>query len=47
MAHAFAQFSTAAAHAIRAGKIFLAVDVLTSKSGIKKTKYNAGETSKR
>ena len=47
IAQALAQVSAAPVRPTRDGKILLAADVLTSKSGIKRTKYSDGETSKR
>ena len=47
IAQALPQLSTAAEREMREGRIFLAADVLISNSGIKRTKYKRGETSKR
>jgi hypothetical protein len=44
IAHALAQFSTAAVRPIREGKILLAIDVFISKSGTKRTKDKFAET---
>ena len=46
-AHAFAQFSTAAACEILKAEHFALCEVRISRSGTNRTKYNRGETAKR